>query len=75
MVLLDLWRGEFGRVGDGQLTTIAKGEPQDVVVLINGMLDGNEPDRSSLPKRMLDYAKTVDIILGKTLYSDPWLEE
>ena len=42
--------------------------------LIYGMMDGNEPDRSSLSKELLDYAKTVDVILGKTLFSDSWLE-
>jgi 5-methyltetrahydrofolate corrinoid/iron sulfur protein methyltransferase len=59
---------------DEQLTAIAKGERQDIVDLIYGMLDGVEPDRGSLSKEMLDYAKTVDVILGKTLYSDSWLE-
>jgi 5-methyltetrahydrofolate corrinoid/iron sulfur protein methyltransferase len=44
------------------------------VDLIYGMLDGTEPDRASLSKEMLDYAKTVDVILGKSLYSDSWLE-
>jgi 5-methyltetrahydrofolate corrinoid/iron sulfur protein methyltransferase len=38
------------------------------------MLDGTLPDRGSLSKELLDYAKTVDVILGKTLYSDSWLE-
>jgi 5-methyltetrahydrofolate corrinoid/iron sulfur protein methyltransferase len=59
---------------DEQLTAIAKGERQDIVDLIYGMLDGTEPDRASLSKEMLDYAKTVDVILGKSLYSDSWLE-
>jgi 5-methyltetrahydrofolate corrinoid/iron sulfur protein methyltransferase len=59
---------------DEQLTAICKGERQDIVDLIYGMLDGVEPDRASLSKEMLDYAKTVDVILGKTLYSDSWLE-
>jgi len=59
---------------DEQLTAIAKGERQDIVDLINGMLDGVEPDRGSLSKEMLDYAKTVDVILGNTLFSDSWLE-
>jgi 5-methyltetrahydrofolate corrinoid/iron sulfur protein methyltransferase len=59
---------------DDQLIAIAKGQRQDIVDLIYGMLDGNEPDRSSLSKELADYAKTVDVILGKTLYSDSWLE-
>ena len=59
---------------DEQLTAIAKGERQDIVDLIYGMLDGDEPDIASLSKEMQDYAKTVNVILGKTLYSDSWLE-
>jgi len=59
---------------DDQLTAIAKGKRQDIVDLIYGMLDGNMPDIPSLPKELQDYAKTVNVILGNTLYSDSWLE-
>ncbi len=59
---------------DDKLTQIAKGERQDIVDLIYGMLDGDEPDIGSLSKEMQDYAKTVNVILGKSLYSDSWLE-
>ncbi|MEA1968921.1 MAG: dihydropteroate synthase [Thermodesulfobacteriota bacterium] len=59
---------------DEQLTAIAKGKRQDIVDLIYGIMDGNKPDLGSLEKEMLDYAKTVNVILGNTLYSDSWLE-
>jgi 5-methyltetrahydrofolate corrinoid/iron sulfur protein methyltransferase len=59
---------------DDKLADIAKGNRQDIVDLIYGMLDGSEPDIASLSKEMQDYAKTVNVILGKTLYSDSWLE-
>jgi len=59
---------------DEQLTAIAKGKRQDIVDLIYGMLDGEDPDMGSLSKEMQDYAKTVNVILGKTLYSDSWLQ-
>ena len=59
---------------DDQLIDIAKGRRQDIVDLIYGMLDGNEPDIAGLPKELQDYAKTVNVILGKSLYSDSWLE-
>ncbi len=59
---------------DDQLIDIAKGKRQDIVDLIYGMLDGDEPDIGSLSKEMQDYAKTVNVILGKSLYSDSWLE-
>ena len=59
---------------DEQLTAIAKGQRQDIVDLIYGMMDGNEPDIGSLSKEMQDYAKTYNVIMGKSLYSDSWLE-
>jgi 5-methyltetrahydrofolate corrinoid/iron sulfur protein methyltransferase len=59
---------------DDKLTAIAKGERQDIVDLIYGMMDGNEPDMAGLSEEMQDYAKTVNVILGKSLYSDSWLE-
>ncbi|MDJ0666283.1 MAG: dihydropteroate synthase [Desulfobacterales bacterium] len=59
---------------DDQLIAIAKGQRQDIIDLIYGMLDGVEPDVGSLSKEMLDYKKTVDVIMGQTLYSDSWLE-
>ena len=46
----------------------------DIVDLIYNCVDGNAPDISTLSKEMQDYVKTVDVILGKTLYSDSWLE-
>ncbi|MCG6894680.1 MAG: dihydropteroate synthase [Desulfobacteraceae bacterium] len=59
---------------DEKLTAIAKGERQDIVDLIHGMLDGNEPDMDSLSDELREYAKTVNVILGNSLYSDSWLE-
>ena len=59
---------------DKQQTSIAKGERQDIVDLIYGMMDGDTPDIPSLDKEMQDYAKTYRVIMGETLYSDSWLE-
>ena len=59
---------------DDQLIAIAKGNRQNIVDLIHGVMDGSEPDMVSLSKEMQDYVKTVNVILGKTLYSDSWLE-
>jgi 5-methyltetrahydrofolate corrinoid/iron sulfur protein methyltransferase len=59
---------------DDQLTAIAKGKRQDIVDLIYGVMDGQSPDMGSLTKEMQDYVKTVNVILGNTLYSDSWLE-
>ena len=59
---------------DDGLTAIAKGKRQDIVDLIYGVMDGNQPDMAGLDKEMQDYVKTVNIILGNSLYSDSWLE-
>ena len=59
---------------DDQLISIARGERQDIVDLIYGIMDGDEPDMASLSKEMQDYAKTTKVILGRSLYSDSWLE-
>ena len=59
---------------DDQLISIAKGKRQDIVDLIYGVMDGDQPDIASLSKEMQDYVKTTNVILGKSLYSDSWLE-
>ena len=59
---------------DDQLIDIAKGKRQDIVDLIYKVMDGEEPDMGSLSKEHQDYVKTVNVILGKALYSDSWLE-
>jgi 5-methyltetrahydrofolate corrinoid/iron sulfur protein methyltransferase len=76
MVMLEKY-GMYSVIADPQddtLIDIAKGKRQDIVDLIYGMLDGNEPDMGSLSQELQNYAKTVKVILGKTLYSDSWLE-
>jgi len=59
---------------DDMLIDIAKGNRQDIVDLVHSVMDGEEPDMGSLSKEMQDFVKTVNVILGKTLYSDSWLE-
>ena len=76
MVMLEKY-GMYSVIADPRddtLIDIAKGKRQDIVDLIYGMLDGNEPDMGSLSEELQNYAKTVKVILGKTLYSDSWLE-
>lgn len=59
---------------DEKLADIARGNRQDIVDLIYSVMDGNAPDMDSLSKEIRDYAKTVNVILGNTLYSDSWLD-
>ncbi|MCF8068571.1 MAG: dihydropteroate synthase [Desulfobacterales bacterium] len=59
---------------DDKLTAIARGQRQDIVDAVYNTMDGNQPDMDSLDKELQDYVKTVNVILGKTLFSDSWLE-
>lgn len=59
---------------DDKLAEIARGNRQDIVDVIYAVMDGNDPDMGSLSKELQDYVKTTNVILGKTLYSDSWLE-
>jgi 5-methyltetrahydrofolate corrinoid/iron sulfur protein methyltransferase len=83
MVMLEKY-GMYSVISDPldmKLTEIAKGKRQDIVDLIYSMTGDDEPtvggkdvNIASLSKEMQEYAKTVNVILGKTLYSDSWLE-
>jgi len=59
---------------DDQLVAIARGQRPDIVDIIHKAMDEEQIDRSSLSKELQDYAKTVRILLKKSLYSDSWLE-
>lgn len=59
---------------DEKLTEIAKGKRPDIVEVIHKAMDGTAPDPASVEKELADYIKTVDVILGRKLYSDSWLE-
>ena len=56
------------------MTGIAKGERPDIVELIGAVMDGNAPDMASLSQEMVDYVKTVKVILGEPLFSNAYLE-
>lgn len=59
---------------DEKLTEIAKGKRPDIVDVIHKTMDGEIGDIKALSKEMQTYAKTVNVILGRTLYSDSWLD-
>jgi 5-methyltetrahydrofolate corrinoid/iron sulfur protein methyltransferase len=59
---------------DKRQTAIAKGQRQDIVDLIWGLMDGNDPGAASQEGELLEYYKTYKVIMGETLYSDSWLE-
>ena len=59
---------------DETMTAIAKGKRPDIVEVITKTVDGDEPDIKSLSKELGDYVKTTRVLMGKSLYSDSWLE-
>jgi 5-methyltetrahydrofolate corrinoid/iron sulfur protein methyltransferase len=59
---------------DADLIKIARGERPDIVELVHKMMDGEAVDIASLPKEMANYAKTVRVLTGESLYSASWLE-
>lgn len=59
---------------DAELIAIAKGERQELVDLVFGMMDGNDPNPETLTGAALEHYKTVNALTGKTVFSESWLE-
>ena len=59
---------------DAELIQIARGEMPEIVNLVHRVMDGEKPSLASLSQRELEYAKTVPVLTGGTLYSHSWLE-
>ncbi|MBS3919177.1 MAG: dihydropteroate synthase [Deltaproteobacteria bacterium] len=58
---------------DEELVKLAKGQLPDIQNLIYKAMD-EEVDVSGLPKKESDIVKTVNVLMGKSLYSHSWLE-
>lgn len=59
---------------DEDLKSFARGEREEVKQLVHRVMDGDEPDLASLSKEEIDYVKTTKVLMGRSLYSDSWLE-
>ena len=59
---------------DSELVKIARGEMPDLVSLVHRVMDGEKPDLASLSQKEAEYAKTVSVLTGESLYSHSWLE-
>lgn len=57
---------------DKELVDIARGKRPDVEELVAKAMDG-EVDISSLSEEEANYVKTVNVLMGRTLYSHSWL--
>ena len=61
-------------VYDQELVEIAKGKHPDWVKLVHDIMDGDEPDPKSLSPKELEIYKTTRVLLGRTIFSESWLE-
>jgi 5-methyltetrahydrofolate corrinoid/iron sulfur protein methyltransferase len=59
---------------DEGLRGFARGGREDIRKLVYRVMDGEEIALTSLSKEHADYVKTTKVLVGKTLYSDSWLE-
>ncbi len=59
---------------DKELMAICKGEMPELDAIVEKVMDGVEVDMASLSEKEQQYAKTVNVLMGKSLYSDSWLE-
>lgn len=59
---------------DTEMVKIARGEMPEIVDLVHRMMDGEKPDLNSLSEQERQYAKTVRVLTGESLYSHSWLE-
>jgi len=59
---------------DKDLIAIARGKRPDIVEFIYRMMDGEKPNITSLSIELQNYARTVRVLMGESLYSNSWLE-
>ena len=59
---------------DAELMAIANGERQNLVDLVHGMMDGNDPDPAKLAGAELEHYKTYKALSGQSVFSESWLE-
>ncbi len=59
---------------DEEMMAVCKGEHPELFELVSKLLAGEQVDIGSLPKQQQDYMKTINVLMGKSLYSDSWLE-
>jgi 5-methyltetrahydrofolate corrinoid/iron sulfur protein methyltransferase len=58
---------------DKELLAIAGDKRPEHTKLVHDIMDGNEPDPTSLGQTELEYYKTTRVLMGKVLYSHSWL--
>lgn len=59
---------------DPLMIDICHGKRDDLVGLVHRVMDGEEIDDGSLSKEELDFVKSTRVLMGKSLFSESWLE-
>ncbi len=59
---------------DEELMAIANGQRQNLVDLVHGMMDGNDPGSAGLAGTELEHYKTYKALSGQSVFSESWLE-
>lgn len=59
---------------DKEIMALCKGEMQELAALTGKIMAGEAVDMERLSEREKQYAKTVKVLMGKSLYSDSWLD-
>jgi len=59
---------------DAELMAICKGERQELVEMVHGMMDGTDPDPAALSGTAIEHYKTYKVLSGQNVFSESWLE-
>ena len=59
---------------DEELIRLIRGEKPEIVDLIYRAMDEDDMDISALSQKEVEYVKTAQVLMGKSLYSHSWLE-
>ncbi len=59
---------------DHELVELAHGERPELVKLVHDIMEDNEPNPDDLSPKELEYYKTTRVLMGKTIFSESWLE-
>ncbi len=59
---------------DPELMAICKGERPEHVKMVFDMMDGNDPDPSTLEGVALEHYKTYKVLSGQAVFSESWLD-
>jgi 5-methyltetrahydrofolate corrinoid/iron sulfur protein methyltransferase len=76
LVIISRYGQDAGIVSgfDEELIRLNRGELPEIVELIHRAMDEEDMDISGLPSKEQEYVKTTQVLMGKTLYSNSWLE-